>query len=206
MTKSAFPGFALLALAVLLTAPASAQTGEPSRPAIDGCAWEKLSDASVGLSAWVQRCDFGNRQIDLHFEGSNVVQKFSDGGDPTPVIQVFDLKDGESAESALRRIYDEHTDAAIAARCVPVPASLTIPRAGVERFSFVPDKTYLAELDAAAIPDDVPEPACGDLGDWPDGIQYFEVHPESAARKILFVTVGQDTPLFDEQTLELLVP
>lgn len=201
MTKSALP-FALLALTVLFSVPASAQTGEPSRPADDGCAWEKLSDAKVGLSAWVERCDFGDRKIDLHFEGNAVVEKFSDGGDADPVIQVFALKDGETAETGLRRIYDEHTDPAIAARCVAEDATLSSPPAGVQRFSFVPNADYAAELAKTATPDEVPEPPCGDLGDWPDGIQYFEVHAD--ASKILFVIEGQDAPLFDSQTLELL--
>ena len=51
-------------------------------------------------------------------------------------------------------------------------------------------------------PDEVGDPQCGDFGDSPDGIQYFEVQP--GARKVLFVRVGQDIPLFDEQTLRLL--
>lgn len=38
----------------------------------------------------------------------------------------------------------------------------------------------------------------------PDGIQYFEAQPASATlHKVLFVRVGQDTPLFDEATLRL---
>jgi hypothetical protein len=203
MTKSTFPGFALLALAVLLTAPASGQAGDPSRPAIDGCTWEKLSDAKVGLSAWVERCDFGDRKIDLHFEGNTVVQKFSDGGDAEPVIYVFDLKDGETADDGIDRIYDEHTDPAIATRCVAEDDAAVAPE-GVWRYHFIPDASYAAELAKSAIPDDVPEPACGDFGYWPDGIQYFEVHGD--ARKILFVVPGQDLPLFDAETLELLVP
>lgn len=35
----------------------------------------------------------------------------------------------------------------------------------------------------------------------PDGIQYFEV-PAGTGRKLLFV--GEDEPLFDEQTLRVL--
>jgi hypothetical protein len=202
MTKFALPGLALLALTVLLSAPASAQTGEPSRPADDRCAWEKLSDAKVGLAAWVERCDYGDRKIDLHFEGNTVVQKFSDGGDGEPVIYVFDLKDGEKWEDGIRRIFDEHTDPAIAPRCVPEDA-LVAP-AGVGRFHFIPLEDFEAELAKTAIPDEVPEPPCGDFGYWPDGIQYFEVHYD--ARKILFVVAGQDTPLFDAETLELLTP
>jgi hypothetical protein len=37
----------------------------------------------------------------------------------------------------------------------------------------------------------------------PDGIQYFEV-PAGEGRRVLFVRVGQDEPLFDEQTLRVL--
>jgi hypothetical protein len=37
----------------------------------------------------------------------------------------------------------------------------------------------------------------------PDGIQYFEV-PVGEGRKVLFVRIGQDEPLFDEQTLRVL--
>jgi hypothetical protein len=37
----------------------------------------------------------------------------------------------------------------------------------------------------------------------PDGIQYFEV-PAGGARKLLFIPIGQDEPLFDEQTLRVL--
>jgi hypothetical protein len=201
MTKSIFPGFALLALAALLSAPAAAQTGEPSRPADDGCKWEKLSDATLGLSAWVERCDYGDRQIDLHVEGNAVVQKYSDGGDAEPVIQVFDLKPGETEEAGLNRIYADHTDAAIAARCVAEDADFGPVPAGTRRYSFVPNAEYDAELQKSAVADEVPEPACGDLGDWPDGIQYFEAHDN--AHKILFVVQGQDAPLFDEQTLQL---
>jgi hypothetical protein len=47
----------------------------------------------------------------------------------------------------------------------------------------------------------VGDPPCGDYGDSPDGIQYFEVQP--GATKVLFVRVGQDVPLFDERTLKV---
>ena len=36
------------------------------------------------------------------------------------------------------------------------------------------------------------------------GVQYWEAQPSSGARKVLFVRVGQDIPLFDEKTLRLL--
>ena len=65
----------------------------------------------------------------------------------------------------------------------------------------MPNAAYQKELDAKADPNEVGDPPCGDWGDTPDGIQYFEAQP--AARKVLFVRVGQDEPLFDERTLRL---
>jgi hypothetical protein len=67
----------------------------------------------------------------------------------------------------------------------------------------VPNKAYGKQLAAQADPNEVPDPPCGDWGDAPDGIQYFEAQPASGVAKVLFVRVGQDTPLFDEATLRL---
>jgi hypothetical protein len=58
-------------------------------------------------------------------------------------------------------------------------------------------------LKLKADPDEVGDPACGDWGDAPDGIQYFESQPASGVAKVLFVRVGQDTPLFDDATLRI---
>ena len=57
---------ALLFASVVLAVPASAAPeGGPSRPPVKGCVWEKKTDATLGLDAWVQRCDFGFRKIDF---------------------------------------------------------------------------------------------------------------------------------------------
>jgi len=91
------------------------------------------------------------------------------------------------------------------ARCVLAPyhdASTKTP-AGVLRYTFVPNKAYQKTLDAHASPDEVPDPPCGDWGEAPDGIQYFEAQPSSGVAKVLFVRIGQDEPLFDDATLRL---
>jgi hypothetical protein len=90
------------------------------------------------------------------------------------------------------------------ARCVSEPIEAPKPPTGVRRLTFVPDGAYQKELDAKGDPGEVPEPPCGEWGTDPDGIQYFETQPASGARRFLFVRVGQDQPLFDEETLRLL--
>lgn len=186
--------------------PRPPKTGSPSRPAEKGCAWERLSDDSVGLAAWVQRCDFGFRKIDLRFSKSSLAIHYSDGGELDPLVDVYELKPGETAETGIERLYRERTEKAVAVRCVLAPYRdefLKTPPSS-RRFTFVPDKAYDRELEAAGPPDGVPDPPCGDWGDAPDGVQYWEVQAGAAARRVLFVRVGQDRPLFDEQTLRIL--
>jgi hypothetical protein len=189
-------------LLLVLCAPAGL-AAPPSRAAEKGCRWEKFADATVGLEAWVQRCDYGDRKIAFVAKGRSLAIHYSDGGAADPLVDVFDLLRGEEARAAIRRIFVAHTDGKLAARCVLAPfrGEPKAP-AGVERFTFVPDARYQKELNAKSRPDEVGDPPCGDWGEAPDGIQYFEV--QAGARRVAFVRVGQDTPLFDEQTLRLL--
>ena len=187
---------------VTISAVARADEPAPSRPPIDKCVWERVTDKNVGLAAWVQRCDFGFRQIHFEFVGNALAIKYSDGGAPDPLVEVFDIKSGETAEAAVLRLLLEKTDKAVSARCVLAPYTEGTVPAGVKRYTFSPDAAYAKELKATAN-DEVPEPPCGDWGEMPDGIQYFEA-VAGEGRKVLFVRVGQDEPLFDEQTLRVL--
>ncbi|MGX7872593.1 hypothetical protein ACVDG5_006825 [Mesorhizobium sp. ORM6] len=100
---------------------AGADEPVPSRPPIDKCVWEKLVDKTIGLAAWVQRCDFGFRQIHFEFAGNALAIKYSDGGKADPLVEVFDIKPGETAEAALQRLFLEKADKAISARCLLAP-------------------------------------------------------------------------------------
>jgi hypothetical protein len=199
-------GLSLALVAVLANgAPAAAvPNGGPSRVPVKGCAWEKFSDARVGLEAWVQRCDFGFRKIDLLAVGRSLAIRYSDGGAPDKLVDVFDLLAGETPEDGVKRVFIAGTKKGLAGRCVMRVSRDTKAPSGVTRLTFVPDASFQKELDARADPNEVGNPPCGDWGTAPDGIQYFEVHPASKARKFLFVRVGQDEPLFDEQNFRLL--
>jgi len=208
---AALLGFGILATPMLAVAApvgtGKTQAAAPSRPAEKGCAWEKFSDAKLGLDAWVQRCDFDKRKIDFVAAGHSLAMRYSDSsGAPDPMIDVIDLLPSETPEHGLRRFFATHTDKKLAARCVLAPyrdEETRIP-AGVKRYTFVPDSAYRKELKPKEIPGEIPEPPCGEWGDMVDSIQYFEAQPASATlHKVLFVRVGQDTPLFDDATLRL---
>lgn len=190
-------------LSASATLSAVADEPAPSRTPIDKCVWERLTDKTIGLAAWAQRCDFGFRQIHFEFAGNALAIKYSDGGAADPLVDLFDIKPGETAEAALLRLFVEKTDKTVSARCVLTPYIEGAVPAGIKRYTFSPDTAYAKELKALANPDEVPEPPCGDWGEMPDGIQYFEV-PAGEGQKLLFVRAGQDEPLFDEQTLRVL--
>jgi hypothetical protein len=197
--------FVLIAGLAGAMSTAAAPRGGPSRSPVKGCVWEKFSDAKVGLAAWVQRCDFGFRKIDFLAVGRSLAIRYSDGGGaPDTLVDVFDLLPGETPEDGVKRVFVARTKKDLAGRCVMQASRDTKPRSGLKRLTFVPDSSYQKEVDAKADPNEVGSPPCGDWGTAPDGIQYFEVHPVSKARKFLFVRVGQDEPLFDEQNLRLL--
>jgi hypothetical protein len=178
----------------------------PSRPAESHCVWERFSNAQMRLAAWVQRCDYGSRKIDFVAVGDSLAIRYSDAdAAPEPVVDVLDLRPGESSEPGFRRLFAARTEKRLAARCVLAPFrdnELKTPK-HARRYTFVPNPAYQKQLDAKAVTGDVPDPACGDWGEAPDGIQYFEAQPDSGVAKVLFVRYGQDTPLFDEASLRL---
>jgi len=198
----------ILPFFVLLAATNAIAEDAPSRAAPKDCAWEKLSDATLGLDAWIQHCDYHGRKINLYAKGNALLQHYSDGGEDEKLIETFDVRAGEKPEVAIKRVFSEHTpDKSLVARCRLEPYKDEAPEAkrapaGVARYTFLPNAALKKELEAKQDPGDIPEPPCGDWGYTPDGIQYFETH--AGASKILFVRAGQDEPMFDEQTLRIL--
>ena len=193
-----------LSIALVASPVLAAPQGGPSRPPSRDCAWEELADATVGLADWVGRCDYGFRKIDFVFVGKALAIRYSDGGAPDPLVEVLDMLPGETVEASVTRHFAEHTEKTLAARCVMAPYRGAPARSGAKRYSFVPNASYARALKAKADPNEVGDPPCGDWGVMSDGIQYYEVHPASKVRKVLFVRAGQDVPLFDERTLRLI--
>ena len=193
---------ALLAALLLQAFSAPGQADRPSRAPQKGCAWQKLHDAQAGLDAWVQDCDFGFRRIGHFMDGHKLRVRYSDGDEPYAVIEVFDLRPGETAQAGMMRIFRANTEKKLAVRCaIARYKGYDKPPPGVLRYEFVPAGAYAREVKVKSRPDEIGDPPCGDYGQMPDGIQYFEVRPADKARKVLLVRAGQDEPLFDEKTL-----
>ena len=206
--KLNYPALALCLILGAMPLVGAQKKGSPSRDPEKGCTWSKLTDEKLGLDAWVQKCDYGFREIDFLVVGNSLSIRYSDGnGQPDPIVDVVPLRGDEKPEAGVERVFRAITPKGVAERCVMAPFKGD-PKApsGIKRYTFVPNEPYQAELDKTQNPDEVPEPPCGLYGDAPDGIQYFEAQPSSSARAVMFVRIGQDTPLFDEQTLKLTAP
>jgi len=176
----------------------------PSRQAEKGCKWEQINDAALGLEVWVQQCDFGFRKVTLSARANALAQHFSDGGEDEKLIETFPMQAGEKPEAAIKRVFDQHTtDQDLVARCLvkPYKSEGPVPQ-GVKRYTVLPNAALAKEWKAKTDPGDIPEPPCGEWGDMPDSVQYYEV--QAGANRIMIVRAGQDEPMFDDRTLRLL--
>lgn len=191
----------------LTVCTAAAQAPPPSRAAGEGCHWQQRNDVAIGLRSWVQHCDYGFRKIDFLIVGQSLAERYSDGdGKPEAVVDVLDLIGDETPEQGLKRLYAARTGSSVATRCELTPWRGEWPKSPttVKRYSFTPNAVYAKELAKTQDPNEISLPACGAFGAADDTVRYFEVHPASNARRVLFVRVGQDDPLFDDATLVLL--
>ena len=199
-----FLAFLGLGISVVVT-PAWGKDA-PSRKAPEGCQWEKLDDAKLGLSGWIQRCDYRGRKINLYAKDNALLQHYSDGGEDDKLIETFALQPGEKTEAAIKRVFDAHTaDKDLVARCLVKPYQAEEGQApapkGAKRYTVLPNAALKKEWEKKTDPGDIPEPPCGDWGDMPDSVQYYEA--QDGAARIMIVRAGQDEPMFDEKTLRL---
>lgn len=195
---------ALLASSLLLSSPAPAAElpAKPSRTNFTQCRWDKVSDPAIGLAAWAMTCQYDDRVIDHRLHDGGLWEHYSEGEKEQLLVAVIPREKGEDDRRAITRHFQAHTDTKLAPRCVIAPSPEKSKRKGITRYTFVPDAAYAKEVKKNSRPDEVGDPPCGDYGESPDGIAYYEAQAGSGA--VLFVVIGQDDPLFDQDTLTIL--
>lgn len=195
---------ALLTSTLLLSplAPAAELPAKPARTNLTQCQWVKDSDAGIGLAAWTMTCQYDDRVIDHRLHDNGLWEHYSAGEKEQRLVEVIPRAKDEDDRKAITRHFLAHTDTRIGPRCMIAPSPEKSKRRGVTRYTFVPDAAYAKEVKKNSKPDEVGDPPCGDYGESPDGIAYYEAQAGSGA--VLFVVVGQDDPLFDQDTLTIL--
>ena len=198
----------LLAASALASAPAApaAPSGDAPEP---GCVWKRLSAAKIGVELRYQKCDFGWRQITFKasvkkatvFRVTHDPKKKKDSFDA--VVAIFDKPADEKLEDAVRRVGLAGQSWSKKRHCEARPRKLAFIGRGKSAWVLQPDEDYAAHLKRQA-GDDIPEPPCGEMGDLPDGLSYFEFHDDEP-RRFAFVFYGQDEhPLFDPASLKFI--
>jgi hypothetical protein len=199
-----------LAAALALSLAAAASAAPPSRAPEKGCVWKRLDAPELGVSLYHQKCDFGFRTADHSASAKTgsvyeVLRDTATGRESKePVISMIPVKAGETPEAAIRREVFPSMKGLERNRCVVVRKNVAaLDSAGKAAYTIVPNAAYAAEL-AKQFRDEVPPPPCGARGESADGQSYFEFHPRESSRRIAFVDLGQDEPLFDERSLRFL--
>jgi hypothetical protein len=208
------------ALALLAGAAALCSAAEPSAPSRapeKGCQWTWLDTPGAGVTLLYQKCVFKSRKTDFAASAKDgiVYETWEDAGrrDPKdksprfgqePRIQVFAKGSDENISVAIKRVAAKKQSRRERKHCDVVARTFDFLNAYKRAYVLSPDEELAAKL-ANKAGDGVPPPACGPYGDQPDGLGYFEYHPDESATRFAYVDFGQDEhPLFDETSLVFL--
>lgn len=163
----------------------------PVRAPYEGFQWMQVK--GCGLSFWAQYNGQIRIMVDPAIPGVVMVRE----GDAVPhrVMQLFSLKNRSINDviNSLRQQpgWDETQTCAF--------KEIKSPRSGVHRYVLIPSGDYARKVEQVMKQEPVPS-TCNGWGTGNSGMRYFEVH-DSHPDKAIFVEIGQDAPLFDENSI-----
>jgi len=124
--------------------------------------------------------------------------------DKDNVLTVFTKPQKQTIQQAIKKQFIDILSGPGKETCI-VAKRLKSP-AGRERFDITPNPARKSQLDKEAHGDIPDYRECGRYSDDPDSEQYFEYQPINTTVRFMFVSVGQDTPYFDQDSIELFDP
>lgn len=166
----------------------------PLRKAYEGFEWKELHGAGIRLM--VQSSENIRLLVDPLLPG--VVMVRDGDAAPSPLLRVFNLKNGNIEDVLAELKKQDGWDNSCT--CVFRKEEKS-SRSGVNRYVLVPDGDYAGKMDSLLQNEPVPSTCCG-WGIGNSGYRYFEIQ-DAAPDKALFVEIGQDAPLFDENSIIL---
>lgn len=194
---------ALIVAAMLgLGASAAAAEVSPSRAPEQGCAWKPFQ--GLGLRLLVQDCTDDSLHYLFSVKG-DWIEQHRPSDDRTfgshQVIRVLSKPADMPIEQAVMKFAAPTLPAEAKGHCAVAKAKAPFKDPNKAWFTLQPTGAYARKIDADLEkgPRDF---GCGQYG---AGQQttYFEYHPNESRTRFLFVVVGWDEPLFDEQNIQI---
>lgn len=210
MSARSYPRIYLLISSVLIgfasgTAPTHSQEMKPSRPAEKGCKWRPFESQPLGVQMLVQDCVDANQHYIFSTSGSWIEQhRPSDDvtfGGPR-VVRVFTKKANQSLEGAINAAIISRMKSPQKESCKVRPIVTPKPTPQRILMEIAPTGAYEKKI-MKELQEGPRDFGCGPFGKG-QGISYFEYHPAENRRKFLYVVLGMDAPLFDENSIRLL--
>ncbi len=162
----------------------------PTREAYEGFSWELFKGA--GLTLWVQE----NKNIKFTSDKNTIYIK--NGKSKHPVIEIFDTKNGDIND--LKAILKPKQDFTTSDQSWDNIENCTFKaQKGANtytRYILVPQGKHYENMMKQGQQEPVPY-TCGGYGVGNSGFRYFEIQSQNP-NKIIFVEIGQEAPLFDE--------
>jgi len=199
-----WPSILLVAL-ILAVRPAAA--AEPSRAADQGCSWENFESARLGIRLLVENCADPSMHYVFSANG-DWVEQHRPSDDTTfgshQIIRVLTKPADQPIEAAIREQFIATlTDKAAKASCRAAPAKATGVRGnGKILLEIVPSGAYARKIDRL-LKDGPRDFGCGEFGKGQANL-YFEYHPAESKTRYLWIDAGQDEPLFDQNSIQII--
>lgn len=163
----------------------------PTKEGYEGFEWEIVSGKDIKF--WAQRNESLSIVIDDSLPGAVLQRSWS--ASHSRVMQLFELPT-PSIDDVLQQLSQlPEWDSTQTCRFKEIESR----RMGVKRYILIPSETYGEEIDKMSRTEPIPSP-CNGWGVCNSGMRYFEIH-ENAPHRALFVEIGQDAPLFDENSM-----
>lgn len=165
-----------------------------TRKPYDGFEWKVVSGREIAF--WAQESE--DLQVVINDTLSGVFIVRIENELPvviSKVMQIFDLKN-KQIESLLD-VLEKSPGWSYTERCKF--HKIASNRTGVERYVLQPTGKALEEFKIQGAVEPIPT-TCGGWGMGNSGTRYFEIHQNKRDRA-LFVEIGQEAPLFDEQSI-----
>lgn len=184
----------------------------PTRKAWDGCHWSTFADAKAGIKLLYQDCKDPSAHYVFSMKG-NVVEKHRPADDVTfngpTAVEIYEKPVESSMPQAIKTQFIDTLSSTERANCYVVKEEPLPDHPGIERYRIVPKASYEKKITDAFMKENpeggIPyDTICGDHGQWAAGVAYFEYHPAESKTKFIYVIVGQDEPLFDENSIVLM--